>query len=121
MGVPAELVEELTRLGGWRTLQSANGERPLDIAERRGHSHLLGILEPVLNRCVPFDVLLKTQHRFHDVILGRAGDLVRCAALRLPELEPLLELGPQNVWFGVPGMYGGFPRTFSRTASKPCS
>ena len=28
--------------------------------------------------------------------------------LRLPELEPLLELGRPKMWFAVPGMYGGF-------------
>ncbi len=28
--------------------------------------------------------------------------------LRLPELEPLLELDRPQMWFTVPGMYGGF-------------
>ncbi len=107
-GAPAEIVGEFIRLGGWRTLQNANGERPIDIAERRGHRHLLSILEPVLHRRVPVGVLSKIQHRFHEVILGRAAEYVRRAALRLPELEPLLEVEPQNFWFGIPGMYGGF-------------
>lgn len=40
------------------------------------------------------------------------AELVGRAALRLPELEPLLELEPQNVWFGIPGMYGGFSYDF---------
>ena len=27
---------------------------------------------------------------------------------RLPELEPLLELDKAEMWFPIPGMYGGF-------------
>ena len=36
------------------------------------------------------------------------GELVQEHALRLPELEPLLELSRPQMWFEVPGMYGGF-------------
>lgn len=107
-GAPTMIVEELLRLGAWRTLQNANGERPIDIAERRGHGHLLGIMQPLLKRHVPIGILLKIQHHFHEVIMGRAAEQVRDAGLRLPELEPLLEHEPQDVWFAVPGMYGGF-------------
>ncbi len=107
-GASPEVVEELIRLSAWRTLQNARGERPVDVAERRGHRHLVGILEPVLKRRVPMGVLLKIQSHFHQVILGRAAEQLRGARLRLPELEPLLELEPQSIWFAVPGMYGGF-------------
>ena len=107
-GAPPEVAEELILLGAWRTLQNVRGERPIDIAERRGHKHLLGVMEPRLKRYVPIGVLLKIQSRFHDVILGRAAEHVRSASLRLPELEPLLEHELQSVWFAIPGMYGGF-------------
>ncbi len=86
----------------------------MDVAVRKGHSHLFEILTPVLQRQVPAGVLLKIQHHFHEVICGRADELVREHALRLPELEPLLELPappePETLtmWFPVPGMYGGF-------------
>jgi hypothetical protein len=107
-GAPPEVAEELILLGAWRTLQNVRGERPIDIAERRGHKHLLGVMEPRLKRHVPIGVLLKIQSRFHDVILGRAAEHVRSASLLLPELEPPLEHEPQSVWFAIPGMYGGF-------------
>lgn len=113
-GASVEVVRRLIELGAWRTLQNARGERPLDVAVRKGHSHLFEILAPVLKRQVPSGVLLKIQQIFHEVIRGRVNDLVRENALRLPELEPLLELPsppePEKLamWFVVPGMYGGF-------------
>jgi hypothetical protein len=107
-GASPEIAEELIRLGAWRTLQNIRGERPIDIAEKRGHRQLFDVMTPRFRRRVPVGVLLKIQHHFHDVILGRAAEQVRSAGLRLPELEPLLELDRQQVWFAVPGMYGGF-------------
>lgn len=107
-GAPAEIVHRLIGLGAWRTLQNARGERPVDIAERRGHSHLLGILGPDLKRRVPLGILLKVQGHFHAVIRGRAERQVQEHGLRLPELEPLLEFDDLNVWFAVLGMAGGF-------------
>jgi ankyrin repeat protein len=90
-GAPAEIVHKLIGFGAWLNLQNARGERPLDIAERRGHSHLLGILAPDLKRHVPLGILLKMQAHFHAVIRARAEREVRENLLRLPELEPLLE------------------------------
>jgi len=107
-GAPAEIVHRLIGFGAWRTLQNVRGERPVDIAERRGHSRLLGILAPDLKRRVPLGILLKMQAHFHAVICGRAEREVREHALRLPELEPLLEFDDLRVWFAVPGMAGGF-------------
>ena len=52
-------------------------------------------------------MLLRAQAHFHTVIRGRAERLVEEHGLRLPELEPLLELDPAEMWFAVPGMYGG--------------
>jgi len=89
-------------------LQNIRGERPVDIAERRGHSHLLGILVPDPKRHVPLGILLRIQAHFHAVIRGRAEREVQQHGLRLPELEPLLEFDDLRVWFAVPGMYGGF-------------
>lgn len=94
--------------GAWRTLRNARGERALDIAERRSHRHLLVPLTPEYKHRVPMGVLLKIQTLFHDVIRGRSERLVKKQRLRLPELEPLLELGRPKMWFAVPGMYGGF-------------
>lgn len=107
-GAPLDVVERLIALGAWRTLQNANGERPVDLASRKGHGHLARILEPVLRVHVPHGVLMKLQHYFHDVIRERAAEFVDKEHMRLPEIEHLLELPRPLIWFPVPGMYGGF-------------
>lgn len=107
-GAPLDVVHRLIEMGAWRTLQNARGERPMDVAERRGHGHLRQVLEPVWKHRVPLGVLLKIQFHFHEVIRGRIDRKLPGHGLRLPELEPLLELDRPQMWFPVPGMYGGF-------------
>lgn len=107
-GAPLTVVRQLIDLGAWRTLQNARGERPIDVAVRNRQSHLFDALEPVFKHLVPPGVLLKIQSYFHQVIRGRVENLVQEHALRLPDLEPLLELDEPQMWFEVPGMYGGF-------------
>ncbi|VWB89522.1 hypothetical protein BLA23254_04235 [Burkholderia lata] len=108
-GAPKEVVVELLQLGASRMLRDAQGARPVDLAEQRGHRHLVDLLTPRPQRFVPDETLRAIQRHFHEMILGRIAHL-RVDALRLPELEPLLELDAQadSMWFGVPGMYGGF-------------
>ena len=65
-------------------------------------------MTPVYRRQVPPKTLAAIQTHFHEVILGRAEDLVKEHHLRLPELGPLLEIEEPQMWFPVPGMYGGF-------------
>jgi hypothetical protein len=105
---PRELILKLVELGAWRTLRNAQGERPIDVAEREGHGTLRAALEPVYKHSIPIDLLLKIQSHFHEVIRRRVSGLVEEHALRLPELEPLLEVARPKMWFEVPGMYGGF-------------
>lgn len=105
---PIEVVQELIRLGAWRTLRTARGERPVDLAKRLGHHHLLEVLTPELKHDVPLAVLQRIQAHFHEVIRGRIDRPLPNHGLRLPELEPLLELERPEMWFPVPGMYGGF-------------
>jgi hypothetical protein len=107
-GAPLAIAKRLITMGAWRTLQNARGERPVDVAERMGHKHLLSVLEPRHKRRVPLGVLLKLQSHFHSVILGRIEREFQIYGLRLPELEPLLELDQPNMWFPIPGIYGGF-------------
>jgi hypothetical protein len=111
-GAPVDVARKLIEMGAWRTLQSARGERPIDIAGREGHRRLRKVLEPAFRHTVPIDVLVRIQSHFHAVIRGRVDDLVKEHALRLPELEPLLELERPQMWFAVPGMYGGFSYGF---------
>lgn len=107
-GAPASVVEALLERGAWRTLKNARGERPIDVARRLGHEHLYRLLEPVYEREVPHGVLSVIERHFHAVIRGRAPEIVEEHQLRLPELEPLLEMERCKVWFAIPGMYGGF-------------
>lgn len=107
-GASESAVNRLIKLGAWRTLHNALGERPIDIAEAKGHTHLIDLLQPILKRNVPIGVLTKIQYHFHNVIRGRAEKLILQRQLRLPELGPLLELDKPEMWFAVPGMYGGF-------------
>jgi len=107
-GAPVEVIHRLIEMGAWRTLQNARGERPVDVAERKRHQHLREVLDPVLKHRVPLGVLLKIQSHFHEVIRGRIDRELPDHGLRLPELEPLLELDRPQMWFPVPGMYGGF-------------
>lgn len=107
-GAPIGVVQRLLELGAWRTLRTARGETPLEIAQRKDHTELLAILNPVLLRTVPAAILQRLQVHFHAHIRARADMLVIEHALRLPELEPLLELEVPKMWFAVPGMHGGF-------------
>lgn len=105
---PVEVIRRLVDLGAWRSLRNARGERAVDVAERCGHQRLIGALTPEYRHEVPLEDLRNIQRHFHAVIQGRTEALIREHALRLPELEPLLELASPHTWFPVPGMYGGF-------------
>jgi hypothetical protein len=107
-GAPLPIVDRLLAAGAWRGLRTAGRERPVDIAGRLGRTHLLDRLRPERRLDVPTDVLQAIEDHFHDVIRGRAHELVKEHQLRLPELEILLEMSEPKAWFAVPGMYGGF-------------
>ena len=107
-GAPAEVVQQMIDMGAWRTLRTADDERAIDIAKRKGYEKLSQLLAPVYRARIAHLTLQKIQAHFHEIILGRAGDLVQKYRLRLPELETLLEIEHPRMWFPVPGMYGGF-------------
>jgi hypothetical protein len=107
-GASEEVVRTLLECGAWRCLRNAHGGRPVDVATVRGHAHLIQLLKPVYTRRIPLEDLMSIQRHFHRVIDGRVRRLVQQHRLRLPELEPLLELGRRKTWFAIPGMYGGF-------------
>ena len=118
-GAPLPVVEQLIRFGAFRTLRAAHGGRPVDIANRQGHHHLTEILVPELLHNVPLEALKEVEINFHEVIQERVGKLVFKHRLRLPLLEPLLELEDPQMWFSVPGMYGGFSYRLEREGGDP--
>ncbi|MFF4307808.1 PQQ-binding-like beta-propeller repeat protein [Streptomyces sp. NPDC001601] len=114
-GVTVETAERLLSYGAWRTLRTSSGDRPIDIAARRGHRHLTSVLSPEVKHPLSRDVLARLQRNFHNLIReiadptgGRGPDLSTREKLRLPDLEVLTELDRPAFWFPVPGMYGGF-------------
>ncbi len=108
-GAPADVAEGLVSRGAWRMLRTARGERALEVAQRREHSHLVSVLTPKVRHEVSLPLLLALQRRFHDLIRDRASDdLLRRHRLRLPELEPLLELSEPVMWFRALGTGGLF-------------
>ncbi|MCW6004611.1 ankyrin repeat domain-containing protein [Micromonospora sp. CPCC 205371] len=119
-GATTDVVERLVQLGSWRLLPAADGQTPVEIARRRGHSHLLDPLTPCPVIDIPDQELTQIQRRFHEVIRGRVADLVDEHHLRLPELAVLTESEPSAVWFAVPGMYGGFNFQLARDREGWC-
>jgi hypothetical protein len=107
-GVVPEIANRLIAAGAWRALRTSAGERPVDVARRRGHDHLLAALEPPRRLDVAADVLDSLQKQFHELIRHRMRQFGITHELRLPELEVMLELERPELWFPVPGMYGGF-------------
>lgn len=118
-GAPVEVARQLVRMQAWRTLRNARGERALDVATRRNQRHLLKALVPEYKHSVPPEALRSLQSHFHAVIRSRAEQLVHEHELRLPELEPLLELDRPHMWFPVPGMYGGFSYRLEVSGVEP--
>ena len=117
-GAPASVVRLLLAMGAWRTLRTRRGERPVDIARRRRRHDLVPLLTPVYRRRrVPLDVLQRMEGHLHSLI--RAYSAGRQPSLRLPELEPLLELERENVYFEVPGMLGGFLYRLEEDGAAP--
>jgi len=108
-GAPATIVRRLLDQGAWRSLPNAAGDRPVDIAKREGHRHLVSMLTPILKRQVSAKALKAIQEHFHALIRKVAEPVLRKHPLRLPELAPMLETSDgTRWWFPVPGMYGGF-------------
>jgi hypothetical protein len=107
-GTAADVVGRLVELGAWRGLRNAAKQRPVDLARRGQHAHLIGMLEPLIRIEVPAETLRRIQVYFHAVIQARVQHLVDQHALRLPELEVLLELDEPRMSFPVPGLHGRF-------------
>jgi len=109
-GAPSDVVQRMLDLGAWRSLQNALGERPLDVARKHDHAHLLAALEPRYQRHVPLGVLMKMQEHLHAAMRrwDNLGPKLDQHALRLPQLEPMLEVGQAEFRFDVFFWAGGF-------------
>lgn len=102
---PIGVVQAMLDLGAWRTIKNAAGERPVDTARRYGHTHLFHLLEPVILHSYAIkDMEIIQEHFWH--FLQRMSSM-EIHQLRCPELSILLELQEPQMFFRIPGMYGG--------------
>ena len=111
---PLSVVAALVGFGAWRTLRTAQGDRAIDLLDKRAAPALRELLTPWRARAVPDTVLAAVQTNFHAVIAGRVGTLIDESDLMLPQLAPMLEVTEPEWWFPVPGMYGGFSYRLER-------
>ncbi|PYE51990.1 ankyrin repeat domain-containing protein [Deinococcus yavapaiensis] len=118
LGASVDVVERLLTLGAFKSLRSAQRQRPVDVARQRGHHHLTALLEPPTHLVSP-SFLQDVEELVHTVILGRAAALVQQHGVRLPPLDVLLELQPSELWVPIPGMYGGFHVRLAVIADEP--
>lgn len=109
-GASAEIVERMIGMGAWRSMQNGKGHRPVDVARKAGHDHLVEILKPRFRCEVPFAVLLEIQHRFHSAIRrwDNLGGRLAEHGIALPQLQPMLEGEPSPFRFDVFFWHGGF-------------
>ncbi|WP_051721482.1 MULTISPECIES: ankyrin repeat domain-containing protein [Actinomycetes] len=112
----AEACSELIERGAWRTVQTSDGKRPIDVAVERGHAPLERILtpEPIYT---PGDEALSLLQRGLDFVLNAELLRWRKFPLRYPQVSVLTEISALSLWFSVPGMFGGFQLTLERGPS----
>ncbi len=104
---PGEVAEKLLSKGHFRSIRCAAGERPVDLAKRLGHAHLLPLLEPTRKHDIPEEKLAPIQDQFHQLISEELSSFDR-QHLRLPPLEVLLERDDLTMTFFLPSKFGGF-------------
>ena len=112
----AEVCSELIERGAWRTVQTSDGKRPIDVALGQGHVGLERILAPQ-PIYTPGDEALGLLQRGLDFVLNAELLRWRKFPLRYPQVSVLTEISNLSLWFSVPGMYGGFRVTLERGPS----
>jgi len=104
----------LLDLGASKSIVDMNGRIPYDlIKDFYEHEEMYEMLRPISIKEEDETVLNKIQYNLHSLIMEIAGDPVRNHELRLPQIRVLLEHLDCNMWFPIPGMYGGFNVMFN--------
>lgn len=107
LGAPRSVVDELVTLGAWRSLRTADGERAIDLAQRRGHNHLVDALSFRTATPSQHETFQAWDRHLVEVITGRTYRMNPVRYRPMPtEVLILEEL--EYLWFGYPGMSGGF-------------
>jgi hypothetical protein len=120
-GAPAEVVQALLNLGAFRSLRTTAGEQAVDIARQHGHQHLLNLLTPKPTLTFAATKLAAVEAGVHQVIRDREDiqRLLEGVTVRFPPLELLTETPENELWFPIPGMYGGFHLQLGQVAGEP--
>lgn len=107
LGAPVEVASELLRRGAWRSLRDADGNRAVDIAQQRGRSHLIDVLEARVPSARESQKFAAWDSHLALLIAERTKGIDALKFRPIPTeviaLEPL-----EALYFGYPGMYGGF-------------
>lgn len=113
LGAPVGVAERLLNVGAWRSLRTADGDRPLDIARQRGHHHLLETL--AVRDVGPSEEIKFAAWDSHlaDLIAERARPLAPVRFRPVPT-ELLVMEQMDTLWVPYPGMYGGFSLSVHR-------
>lgn len=113
LGAPVGVAERLLLAGAWRSLRTAEGGRPLDIARQRGHHHLLEAL--AVRDLGAADQRRVTAWDSHlaDLIAERTR-LLAPVRFRPVPTELLVVERMESLWVPYPGMYGGFSLSVHR-------
>ena len=107
-GAPVQVIDQLIARGAWRTLRTAQGQTPQDIALKRGHDATADRLASLRASTVEMDVLMTLDRQLQAVVDARIRPALS-VSLRYPQTEVLTEIPRgQRLWFPVPGMVGGF-------------
>lgn len=102
-------IGRLLELGASKSVMDINGRMPYDlIIELTEHEGMYEMLRPISIKEEDETVLNKIQYHLQSLIMEIAGELVRSHDLRLPQIRVLVEHSDCNMWFPIPGMYGGF-------------
>ena len=121
-GAPAGVVSSLLERGALRSLPTHDGRTAYDVAAERGNDSLLELLRPEPAPLTRERISALDAH-LASVIDGRLtlpGGIAESyerplrESLRYPPVALLHEVDGQQVWFGVPGMYGGFSIALQR-------
>jgi len=106
-GAPNKIVEQLIKIGAFRSLTTNKGEFAVDLARKHGHNNLVSALTPIYNYDIEPEILKSIESNFHKLIIKETDDLISKYSLKLPNLRILLELQNDKVYFPIPGMMGG--------------
>lgn len=102
-------IGRLLELRASKSVMDINGRMPYDLVrDLHEHEGMYEMLRPIPIKEEDEIALNKIQYHLHSLIMEIAGELVRNHELRLPQIRVLIEHSDCNMWFPIPGMYGGF-------------